>query len=415
MSNDNLIELEGRKINIDPLNELLRIGAQRLISKAVEVELEELLGKYAGCKTVDGKAAVVRNGYLPSRELQTGIGSVTVQIPKVRSKTGEAVTFHSALVPPYVRKTQSLEAALPWLYLKGISSGEMGEALSVLVGRDAQGLSASTVSRLKQVWGDEYKQWREAPLNADRWVYIWADGVYSGLRSEDAKLCALVIIGVNSRGEKHFLAIEDGMRESTQSWREVLLSLQSRGMNIPKLAVGDGAMGLWAALDEVYPDTRQQRCWMHKTMNVLNCLPASSQEKAKTALHNIWQAETQEEAETAFGLFIKTYGAKYPKATICLQKDHDELMAFYDFPAMHWQSIRTSNPIESAFATIRHRTKRSKGCLSRKGMLHMMFKLGQCAEKKWIRLRGFNYLAKVIEGVKFTNGIEVTLTERVAA
>ena len=226
------------------------------------------------------------------REIQTGVGPVTVRIPKVRAKTGEPVTFRSALVPPYVRKTKTLEAALPWLYLKGVSTGEMGEALNVLVGPQAKGLSASTVSRLKQVWAEDYLRWCEERLDKDRWVYVWADGVYSGLRAEQAKLCALVVIGVNERGEKRFLAIEDGVRESTQSWREVLLKLKSRGMNIPELAIGDGAMGFWAALEEVYGETRQQRCWMHKTMNVLNCLPKSAQAKAKQALHAIWQAET---------------------------------------------------------------------------------------------------------------------------
>ena len=230
---------------------------------------------------------MVRNGYLPERELQTGMGPVTVKIPKVRAKTGEPVTFRSALVPPYVRKTKTLETALPWLYLKGVSSGEMGEALQVLVGPEATGLSASTVSRLKQVWGQEYQAWRSARLDRDRWVYVWADGVYSGLRAEQTKLCALVVIGVNERGEKHFLAIEDGVRESTQSWREVLLKLKSRGMNAPQLAIGDGAMGFWAALEEIYGETRQQRCWMHKTMNVLNCFPKSSQAKAKQSLHAI--------------------------------------------------------------------------------------------------------------------------------
>lgn len=358
---------------------------------------------------------MVRNGYLPERELQTGVGPVKVRIPKVRAKTGKPVTFHSALVPPYVRKTKSLEAALPWLYLKGVSSGEMGEALKVLVGPEAKGLSANTVSRLKQVWAQEYRDWRDERLDKDRWVYIWADGVYSGLRAEQTKLCALVIIGVNERGEKRFLAIEDGIRESTQSWREVLLQLKSRGMYTPDLAIGDGAMGFWAALEEIYSETRQQRCWMHKTINVLNCFPKSGQAKAKQALHEIWQAETKEDAEQAFDLFLKTYEPKYPKATLCLQKDREELMAFYDFPAQHWQSIRTCNPIESTFGTIRHRTKRSKGCLTRDGMLHMMFKLGQCAEKKWRKQRGFEYLAKVVTGIKFKDGIEVTEVDQVAA
>ena len=415
MAKNNVIELVGRDTIVDPLTDLLRAGAEKLIYQAVEAELQEQLARYSDRRTGTGLAGVVRNGFLPARELQTNLGLVTVRIPKIRSKTGEPVTFQSVLVPPYVRKTRTLEAALPWLYLKGVSSGEMAEALKVLVGPQAQGLSASTVSRLKQVWADEYLSWREQSLDKDRWVYIWADGVYSGLRAEQTKLCALVVMGVNERGEKHFLAIEDGVRESTQSWREVLLKLKSRGMNAPKLAVGDGAMGFWAALDEIYPAALQQRCWMHKTMNVLNCLQKTAHVNAKQALHSIWQAETKENAEKAFDLFIETYDPKYPKATLCLLKDRDELMAFFDFPAQHWQSIRTSNPIESTFGTIRHRTKRSKGCLTRNGMLHMMFKLGLCAEKNWRRLRGFNYLAKVITGIKFKDGIEVTEVDQVAA
>jgi putative transposase len=415
MEENNVVDLVGRDTIADPLTDLLKTGAQRLLLQAVEAELEDFLGQYCDQRTSDGKAAVVRNGHLPERSLQTGLGPVTVKVPKVRSRTGEPVTFRSALVPPYVRKTKTLEAALPWLYLKGISSGEMGAALKVLIGPEAEGLSASTVSRLKQAWAQEYKDWNAESLARDKWVYVWADGIYSGLRSEDAKLCALVIIGVNERGEKSFLAIEDGVRESTQSWREVMLKLKARGMNTPKLAIGDGALGFWSALDETFPGTRHQRCWVHKTANILNCLPKASQPKAKQALHQIWQAEIKEDAEKAFDLFIKTYEQKYPKATICLQKDREELMAFFDFPAEHWQSIRTSNPIESTFATIRHRTKRSKGCLSRDGMLHMMFKLGQCAEKKWRRLRGFNSLGKVITGAKFRDGIEVTQTDQVAA
>jgi len=415
MNQSNVIDLVCPEVGRDPLTELLRKGARCLIEQAVEAELLELLSEHAGQRTEDGKAAVVRNGYLPEREIQTGIGPVKVRIPKVRSKTGEPVTFHSVLVPPYVRKTRSLEAALPWLYLKGISSGEMEEALKALVGPDAAGLSPSTISRLKKVWAKEYRAWCEKRVDNQRWVYIWADGVYSGLRSEQTKLCALVVIGVNESGEKKFLAIEDGVRESTESWREVLLKLKARGMNIPKLAIGDGAMGFWSALEEIYPHARQQRCWMHKTGNVLNCLPKSTQPKAKKALHEIWMAETLSDAEKAFDLFIKTYEPKYPKATICLEKDREELLAFYDFPAQHWQSIRTTNPIESTFGTIRHRTKRTKGCLSRDGMLHMMFKLGQCAEKKWRRLRGFNYLTKVITGVKFKDGVEVTEIDQIAA
>jgi transposase-like protein len=412
---NNVVAFSGRQEITDGLTELLRTGAVQLIQQAVEAELAGFMDQFSGRMLDDGKAAVVRNGFHPERQIQTGIGPVTVKIPKVRAKDGEPVTFRSALVPPYVRKTASLEAALPWLYLKGISTGEMGEALKVLVGPEAAGLSASTVARLKQTWAEDYKVWCDKRLDKDQWVYIWADGVYSGLRAEDAKLCALVIIGVNERGEKRFLAIEDGVRESTQSWREVLLSLKARGMNAPKLGIGDGAMGFWAALEEVYPETRHQRCWMHKTGNVLNCMPKSIQPKVKSALHEIWQAETRDDAYKAFDLFIQTYEAKYPKAAIMLQKDREELLAFYDFPAQHWQSLRTTNPIESTFGTIRHRTKRSKGCLTRDGMLHMMFKLSECAEKTWRKQRGFDYLAKVITGVKFKDGIEVTANDQAAA
>lgn len=415
MSKNNVVEFAGRGEMTDLLTDLLRDGARQLIRQAVEAELAEYLEQFIDRLLDDDRAAVVRNGYQPEREIQTGLGPVKVKVPKVRSKDGTPVTFRSALVPPYVRKTRFLEAALPWLYLKGVSTGEMGSALEVLVGTEAKGLSASTVARLKQTWAEEYKVWNKRQLNEDRWVYIWADGVYSGLRAEDTKLCALVIIGVNERGEKHCLAIEDGVRESTQSWREVLLGLKSRGMNAPKLAVGDGAMGFWVALEEVYRDTRQQRCWMHKTMNVLNGMPKSLQPKVKSALHDIWQAETKADAEKAFDIFIKKYEAKYPKAVHCLPKDREELMAFYDFPAQHWQSLRTTNPIESAFGTIRHRTKRSKGCLTRDGLLHMMFKLSQCAQKNWRRQRGFDYLAKVITGVKFQDGIEVTESDQAAA
>jgi transposase-like protein len=406
MDDATIIDFTGRDAVTDPLTDLLRKGARDLLQAAVEAERDAFLTEFAERRTSDGRAAVVRSGYHPERAVQTGIGPVTVKVPKVRAKDGKPVSFRSALVPPYVRKAKSIEAALPWLYLKGISTGEMDAALKMLLGPEATGFSAKTISRLKGQWATEYDDWRKVDLGRDEWVYVWADGIYSGLRSTDDRLCVLVIIGVNARGEKHFLAIEDGVRESTQSWREVLLSLKARGLAAPKLATGDGAMGFWAALEEVFPNTRQQRCWMHKTGNVLNYLPKRTQPKVKKMLHDIWQAETREDAHAAFDLFIDTFEAKYPKATECLIKDREELLTFYDFPAQHWQSIRTSNPIESAFATIRHRTKRTKGCLSRDGMLHMMFKLGQCAEKSWRKLRGFAYLADVIQGVDFINGIK---------
>ena len=409
-STSNIVDFAQSSTVRDELTEMLRQGARELIHQAVQAELNEFLAAFDARHLENGRQAVVRNGYHPEREIQTGIGPVTVRVPKVRARDGQPVSFRSALVPPYVRKSRSLEAALPWLYLKGVSTGEMHEALTMLVGPEAQGLSASTVARLKYQWGQEYQAWRRQRLDRDQWVYLWVDGIYSGLRAEDTKLCALVVIGVNERGEKRFLAIEDGVRESTQSWREVLLGLKARGMNAPRLAVGDGAMGFWAALEEVYGQTRQQRCWTHKTANVLNCVPKSIQPRVKSALHEIWQAATKDDAERAFDQFEKLYAAKYPRAVENLQKDREELMAFYDFPAQHWQSLRTTNPIESSFATIRHRTKRSKGCLARDGMLHMIFKLGECAQKNWRRQRGFSFLAKVITGVRFKDGIEVTET-----
>jgi transposase-like protein len=393
---------------------MLREGAQRLIVEALQVEFEEFLSQFAGKQDEHERAAVVRNGFQPRRELLTGLGPVSVRVPKARSRTAESVVFRSTLVPPYVRRAKTVEAALPWLYLHGVSTGDMHEALSVLVGPEAKGLSAPVVARLKRRWSQEYQLWRRHKLGKDRWVYLWADGVYSGLRADDARLCVLVVIGVNERGQKRFLAIEDGMRESKTSWADLLRDLKQRGLVVPpKLAVGDGALGFWAALEETFPETRHQRCWVHKTANVLNYLPKSVQAKAKAGLHEIWMAETKKEAEVAFDQFVANYGAKYPKATDCLAKDRGALLAFYDFPAEHWIHIRSSNVIESSFATVRHRTDRTKGCLNRDGMLAMIYKLGLCAERSWRRLRGFKWLAKVVDGVKFRDGIEVKNEMRV--
>ena len=302
----------------DSLTDLIRTGAQQLLAQALKAEVAELLATYADQRDEQGHARVVLSGHHPKRDIQTGIGPVTVQVPKVRSRQGEPVTFRSALVPPYVRKTRTFEAAIPWLYLKGISTGEMHAALEALVGPEAKGLSASTIARLKQTWREEYESWRQRRLDEEQWVYIWVDGIYSGLRAERHRLCALVVIGVNVRGEKHFLAIEDGVRESTQSWREVLLNLQARGMHTPEVAVGDGAMGFWAALEEIYPPTRQQRCWVHKTRNVLNALPKNVQPKAKQALHDIWQADTRAAAERAFDVFVKIYEPKWACKIKCV-------------------------------------------------------------------------------------------------
>lgn len=406
MNKDTVVRFRKKGEVVDPLVELLRSGARELISRAVEEELGVFLEQQAGRRETDGRLAVVRNGYQPERALLTGMGPVRVQVPKVRDRSGDGAVFRSTLVPPYVRRARSVEAALPWLYLKGISTGNMGEALQALVGKEAVGLSAAVVSRLKARWGQEYDLWRRQPLGKDRWVYLWADGIYSNLRADDNRLCLLVVIGVNERGQKRFLAIEDGVRESTESWRAVLRDLKARGLSVPpQLAVGDGALGFWAALNEIFPQTRVQRCWVHKSANVLNYLPKSVQSKAKAGLHEIWMAETRADAQAAFDRFIQTYQAKYPKATECLAKDRKALLAFYDFPAEHWVHIRTSNPIESTFATVRHRTERTKGCVSRASLLGLVFKLAMSAENRWTRLRGFERLGELIAGVKFVDGI----------
>jgi len=405
MSQDTVVRFRKKDEVIDPLTQLLREGAQRLISQAVSAELELFLEGHAGRFDEAGRRTVVRNGYLPQREVLTGIGPVTVEVPKVRDRSEAGACFRSGLVPRYVRRARAVEAALPWLYLKGVSTGNMQEALTALLGEQARGLSAPVISRLKAGWTKEYEAWRARKLGQERWVYVWADGIYSSLRAEETRLCLLVIIGVNERGQKRFLAIEDGVRESTESWRAVLSDLKRRGVKAPKLGVGDGALGFWGGLEEVFPETRQQRCWVHKSANVLNYLPKSAQPKAKSMLHEIWMAETRADAERAFERFLAAHSAKYPKATECLAKDRKSLLAFYDFPAEHWLHVRTTNPIESSFATIRHRTERTQGCTSRATLLGLVFKLAMSAEKNWRRLRGFEYLADVARGVKFVDGV----------
>ncbi|RDJ97161.1 IS256 family transposase, partial [Cupriavidus lacunae] len=346
-----------------------------VIQEAIEVELAELLEQFSNVKTLSGQRAVVRNGYLPEREVLTGAGPIAVKVPKVRDRSGSGVKFNSAIVPPYVRKSPRVSAALPWLYLKGVSTGDMSEALSVLLGDDAKGLSANVVSRLKAQWADEHAHWNQRDLSAARYVYWWVDGIHTGLRSEGSDgQCLLVIIGVTPDGRKERVAIGDGYRESKASWVEVLLDLKSRGLQAgPLAAVGDGAMGFWAALEEVFPTTRAQRCWFHKMGNVLNALPKSQHGRAKADLQAIWMAATRADAYAAFDRFVTIYGAKYPKATGVLTKDRDSLLTFYDFPAEHWQHIRTTNAIESTFATVRHRTTRTRNCVSRATFLGLAF------------------------------------------
>lgn len=407
MKHDNVIELKQPEGGVaDGITELLRAGAQELLKKAIEAELKELLAQYAD-KKVAGKAAVIRNGYLPEREIKTGIGSVIVKVPKVRDRSGEGIKFNSELVPPYLKRTQNLEDFLPLLYLRGISTGDFNDTLSALFGEQAKGFSAGTISRLKTCWEEEYAQWYMRDLTHHHYVYVWADGIYFNVRAEESKQCILVVLGVTEKGEKELVAIDEGYRESEQSWHELLQGLVSRGLKkAPLLAIGDGALGLWKALAKTFPETRHQRCWVHKTANVLNKLPKAVQSKVKSHLQNIWMAETREAAYQAFSNTLACFEDKYGKAMECLAKDKEKLLAFYDFPALHWQHIRTTNPIESTFATVRLRTDKTKNCGSRKTILAMVFRLVQSAQKRWNRIRGFEHMADVIRGVPFVNGVK---------
>ena len=411
MSKDNLIELKNPEPFVDdPITEILRNGAKKLLAEALEAEIAGFLSQYADLKDDQGRMRVTRNGYLPEREIQTGIGPVPAKAPRIRDHQPEdesgRIRFSSSILPPYLRKTKSMEELIPWLYLKGISTGDFSEALAALVGKDAPGLSAPTISRLKTIWQDDLKQWQQRDLSNKRYVYIWADGIYCNVRMEERQ-CLLVIIGATKEGKKELLALESGFRESELSWAELLLNLKRRGLKEgPALAVGDGSLGFWKALAKVYDNTRWQRCWVHKTANVLNKLPKSIQTKAKEKLHMIWMAPEKDEAEKHFDDFIKIYEAKYPKAAECLKKDRDALLTFYDFPAEHWRHIRTTNPIESTFSTVKLRTAKVRGCFSSTTVVTMAFKLCQSAQKRWQRLHRSERLAAVIEGVKFVNGIE---------
>ena len=394
----------------DVLTEVLREGAQRMLAQAVEVEVEEFISEHAQVVDPQGRRRVVRNGYLPERQIQTGVGAVEVKAPRVRDKSGSGIRFTSKILPPYLRRTRSIEELLPWLYVKGISTGDFSEALAALLGPDAPGLSASTISRLKEVWAGELQEWQHRDLSGKRYVYWWVDGLYFQVRLEEACQCILAIVAAEEGGKKELMALWDGYRESAESWREVLLDLKGRGLaQGPKLAVGDGALGFWKALRQVYGEAREQRCWVHKTANVLDKMPERMQGQAKARLQEIWMAPTRAEGEKAFELFLGSYEAKYPKATECLAKDRDELLAFYDFPAEHWVHIRTTNPIESTLATVRLRTNKTRGCLSRRTALIMVYKLCQSAQQRWRRLNGSVMVGKVLEGIEFRDGVQVTL------
>lgn len=384
-----------------------------MLMTAIEAEVEGYIIAHAGPRDADGHRLVVRNGYMPERRIQSGVGPVTIRQPRIDDRrvdeTGEKLRFTSKILPPYLRRTRSIEDLLPWLYLKGISTGDFAEALTALLGPQAPGMSPATIVRLKQIWEQEHEDWSCRSFEGKRYVYFWVDGVYLRIRlGEGDKQCVLVIMGATEDGRKELVAIQDGVRESEQSWRELLLDLKHRGLVIgPELAVGDGALGFWSAIAKVFPKTRAQRCWMHKTGNVLNYLPKNKQPLAKDKLHAIWMAETEEDAEKAFASFIETFESKYPKATECLQKDKDELLAFYDFPADHWIHLRTTNPIESTFATVRLRTHKTKGAGSAKAALAMVFKLAKAAEAHWRTLNGSKKLKELIEGAKFKDGVKV--------
>ncbi|MDX1901468.1 MAG: IS256 family transposase [Gammaproteobacteria bacterium] len=407
---DNVIGINSPAENSfnDPLTALARQGAQRMLATAMEQEVLEFLEKYKDERTPEERQRFIRNGYLPERSIQTGIGDISIEQPRVRDRAAgkDDIQFSSGIIPPYLRRSKSIDELLPLLYLRGISTGDFQMTLTPILGENAKNVSPNVISRLKASWEDEYQTWQKRDLSSSRYVYFWADGIYLQARMEDGRDCLLIIIGVTDKGQKEVIAIEDGYRESKDSWQALVRDLKSRGLTKgPKVATGDGALGFWAALREEFPQTRHQRCWVHKTVNVLDKLPKSQHGEAKQMLHEIWMAATKDDACKAFDTFVNKYGLKYPKAAECLKKDREELLTFYDFPAEHWKSMRTSNPIESTFATVRHRTKRSKGCFSRKTILTMVFKLCQSAQVRWIRLYGFSRLAEVIRGVKFVDGV----------
>jgi putative transposase len=396
----------------DPLTELAREGARRMLAAVLIAEADAFVDMWKDMKLPDGRDRVVRHGHGPERAIQTGVGPVAVRRAKVRDRgkvdEAERIRFTSSILPKWARRTKSLDALLPILYLRGISTGDFQEALSALLGKDAPNLSPAVITRLTAEWQTDYDAWQKRDLSARRYVYVWADGVYLQARMEAAAECMLVLIGATPEGKKELVGFQTGVRESTQSWRELLVDIKRRGLEIaPDLAIGDGALGFWKAIEEIFPSTRHQRCWVHKTANVLNKVVLSVQANMKADLREIYGAPTRPAAEAAIDAFADKYGAKYDKAVACLTKDREALLAFFDFPAEHWDHLRTSNPIESVFATVRHRTVRTKGSLSPRTAKLMVFKLVSAAAKTWRRLKGENQLPKVVRGVRFQNGVEV--------
>ena len=420
MIENRVVPLRQLDANDDPLTEILRSGARRLIAQAIEAEFEAFLTSHADCKLPDGRQRVVRHGHDPARTIQTGIGPIEVEKPKARDRGAESadarIRYSSAILPQWARRTKSLDALLPALYLRGISAGDFQEVLTALLGKDAPNLSPAVIARLKGEWEEEYRRWQARDLSSRCYVYVWADGVYLQARMEPQAECMLVLIGATPEGKKELIGFQTGIRESAQSWKELLVGLKARGLSIaPKVAVGDGALGFWKALDETFPSTCHQRCWLHKTLNVLDKLPKSVQPNAHRDLREIWLSPNRAAAHAAITLFADKYAPKYDKAIECLLKDREALLTFFDFPAEHWAHLRTSNPIESVFATVRHRTVRMKGALSQDTARLMVFKLAMAASKSWRRLQGQNQLPKIIEGVTFRDGIEVARENKAAA
>lgn len=395
----------------DVLTDILRAGAQQMLTHAIEAEVAEWIDSHQHLTDEQGHRQVVRNGYHGKRKITTGLGQLDIEQPRVHDRRSPAQRekFTSKILPPYLRKTKSIEELIPWLYLKGVSTGDFGEALQSLLGAECPGLSASTITNLKKVWEEEFREWNQRSLEGQEYVYVWADGVHFNIRLAEDRQCILVLMGVTAEGKKELIAVHDGYRESEQSWKELLLDVKARGLTVdPQLATGDGALGFWKALPQVFSKTKEQRCWVHKTANVLDKLPKRIQPGAKEMIHQIWMADTRKHANEAFDQFLETYQDKYPKSTECLSKDREQLLAFYDFPAEHWKHLRTTNPIESTFASVRLRTKKTKGSGSRVACLTMVYKLMMSAQKKWRLLNGSAQLPEVIQGVQFIDGEKVT-------
>jgi len=386
------------------LEQLAREGARKMLQQALELEIEEYIQAHTQDTDSLGRKTIVRNGYHPKRSITSGIGPLPIRQPRVDDRK-ESARFNSTILPKYLRRMPSINNLIPYLYLKGISTNDFSQALTAILGEGVKGLSPTNIVRLKKYWEVEYQNWTKRDLSDKHYIYLWVDGIYFTVRLDEERSCILLIMGADAQGKKELIAISDGYRESKIAWREMLLDLKERGLQqIPKLATGDGALGFWAALTEIFPQTRRQRCWVHKTANILDKLPKSIQSKAKSLIHEMYKAESKKKALGAYDHFLAAYSDKYPKAVECLTKDSEDLFTFYDFPAAHWIHIRTTNPIESTFATVRLRTKRTKGCGSRKATLSMVFKLAQEAQKNWRRLRGYRMIPLVIENKKFRDG-----------